>query len=60
MTEASVEDEGYVTGPRDRRQLRRRRGLDDGPKESTTKLEASKEEDEHKDYNNEKGCVGGG
>ena len=43
MTEASEEDEGYVTRLRDWRQQRRRRGIDDGPKEYTTMIEASKE-----------------
>ena len=49
MTEASAEDEGYVTHPRDWRQLWRRWGIDEGPKEYTTTTETSKEEDEHKD-----------
>ena len=60
MTEASEEDKVYVTRPRDQRQQRRQRGLDDGLKESTTMTEASKEENEHKDYNNENGCIGRG
>ena len=34
-----------------------RRGLDYGPKESMTTMEASKEEDEQEDYNNDNGCV---
>ena len=37
-----------------------RRGLDDRPEESTTTTEASEEEDEHTDYKNYNGCVGGG
>ena len=47
MMEASAEDEGYVTRTRDQRQRRRQWGLDDGPKESKRKIEASKEGDEH-------------
>ena len=57
-TEALSEDVGYVTCTRDQRQRRRRQGLDGGPEESTTKTEASEEEDYHKDYNNDNGCVG--
>ena len=34
--------------------------LGNGPKESTTTTEALEEEDEHEDYNNYNGCVGGG
>ena len=60
MTDASSEDEGYVTRPRDQRQQQRRRGLDDGSKEYTKTTEAPKEEYEHKDYNKYNGCVGGG
>ena len=60
MMEASTEDEGYVTRPRGWGQRRRRRGLDDGSEESTTTTESSKEEDEHKDYNKNNECVGGG
>ena len=60
MREPSAEDEGYVTCPRDQRQRRRWWGLDDGPGEYTTTTVALKEEDEHKDYKNYNGCVGGG
>ena len=60
MTKALAEDDRYVIRPRDLRQKWRRWGLDDRPKESTTTTEALKEEDEHKDYNNDNGCVGGG
>ena len=60
MTEALEEDEGYVTCVRDRRQRRRQRGIDNGPKESTTTTEALEEEDEHKDYNKDNRCIGGG
>ena len=60
MTEASSEDEGYVKRTRDQRQRWRRRGLDEGPEESTTTTEALEEEYEHEEYNNENGCDGGG
>ena len=60
MTEALEEDEGYVMRPKDQRQQRRRRGLDDDPKESTTTTETLKQEDEHKDYNNDNVCAIGG
>ena len=60
MTEASEEDEEYATRPRDQRQRRRRRGLDDWTEESTTMADASKEEDEHEDYNKYNICFGGG
>ena len=60
MADSSSEDEGYVTRLRDWRQQGRQQGLDDGTKESTTTAEASKEEDDHEDYNNYNGCVGGG
>ena len=46
--------------PRDWIQQRRRRGIDNGPKESTKTTEASKEEDEYEGYNNKNGYVGGG
>ena len=59
-TEGSTEDEEYVTRPRDWRQRRRRRGIDDGSKESTTMIEALEEEYDHRDYNNDNGCVGRG
>ena len=58
--EALAEDNGYVTHLRDRIQQRRRRGVDDGPKEYMMTTEALKEEDEHRDYNNDNGCVSGG
>ena len=54
MTEALEEDEEYTTRMRDWRQRRRRKGLDVVPKESKTRTEASAEEDEHKDYKNDK------
>ena len=60
MTEASEEDKEYMMPPMDWRQQRRRRELDNGPKESITMTEASNEEDKHEDYNNDNGCVGGG
>ena len=60
MIEASSEDEEYTTRPKDWRQQRRQRWLDDGPKEYTTTTEASAEEDKHKDYKNDNGGVGGG
>ena len=48
-----------MTRPRDWRQQRRWRGLNNGPKESTTTTEASAEEYEHKDFNNNnRGVVG--
>ena len=53
-------EQGYVTRPRGQIQQRRRRGIDDRPEEFTTTAEASKEEDEHEDYKNDNGCVGGG
>ena len=59
-TEGSTENEEYVTRPRDRRQQRRRKGIDDGSKESTTTIEATEEEYELKDYINDNGCVGRG
>ena len=34
--------------------------LDDGPEESTTTMDASAEEDEHKDFNNDSGGVSRG
>ena len=39
---------------------RRRRLLDDGPKESMTTTEVSAEGDEHEDYNNNNGGIGRG
>ena len=60
MRETLEEDEGYVTRTRDRRQQLRRRGLDNGPEESTTMTYASKAEYEHEDNNNNNRCVGGG
>ena len=59
-TEALAEDEEYMTRPRDRRQQRRRQGIDNGPEESTTMTEASAEEYEHEDFNKNNGGVGGG
>ena len=44
ITEASTEDEEYVTRPRELRKRRRRRGLDDSPEEYTTATEAPEEE----------------
>ena len=55
--EASAEDKGYTTRPRDRRQRQRRQGLDNGSKGSTTTMEVLVEEDEHEDFNNNNGCV---
>ena len=55
MTEASSEDEGYVTRPRDWRQIRRQKGIDNGPNESTTTTEVPKKEYKHKDYKNDNG-----
>ena len=46
--------------PSDQREQRRRRGVDDGPEEYTKTVEASEEEDGHKDYNNDNRGVGGG
>ena len=60
MTEASAEEKEYAVYLRDRIQQHRRQELDNGPEESMTTTEASEEEDEHKDYNNDNGCVGGG
>ena len=48
-TEASAEYEEYATRPRNWRQRRRRRGIDDRPKEYTMATEALEEEDEHED-----------
>ena len=59
-TEASAEDKEYTTCPRDWRQLRRRRGIDDRPEVSTTTAKASAEEDEPKDFNNDNIGVGRG
>ena len=58
--ESLAEDVEYATLRRDWIKQRRRRVLDDGPKESTTATEALEKEYEHKDYNNNNGCVGGG
>ena len=44
----------------DWREQKRRRGIDDKPKESMTATEASEEEDEVKDYNKNKGGVSRG
>ena len=60
MMEASEDEEEYTTGLRDWRKLRRQRGLDNGPEDATTTTEVLTEEDDHKDYYNKNGCVGGG
>ena len=59
-TEASSEDKEQTTRPRDWKPQLRRRGLDDGPEEYTTTMEALAEEDEHKDFNNYNRGVSGG
>ena len=51
-TEVLADDEEYMTRPRDHIQQRRQLGLDDGPKVYRTTMEASAENDQHKDYNN--------
>ena len=60
MIEALAEDKEYTTRPKDQRQRRSWCGLDYGPKESMEMTKASAEEDDHKDYNNDNGGVGGG
>ena len=59
MAEASSEYEEYTTCPKDQRQKRRRRGIYDGPYEYTMTTETSAEGDEHEDYNDNNGRVGG-
>ena len=44
----------------DDRNVGRGRGIYDRPEDSMTMTGASAEEDEHKDYNDKNGCVGGG
>ena len=57
-TEALTEDEEYTTRLRDWRRRQRWRGIDDGSKESRTKMEALEEEDEHEYlYKNNGGIV---
>ena len=60
MIKASSEDDEYMNRPKDWRQQQRRQGLDYGPEESTTTIEASAEEDEQEDYNNDNKGVGVG
>ena len=58
--ETSKEEKEYTARPMDQRQQRRRRGLNDRPKESIVTMETSADEDDHKDYNHNNGGIGGG
>ena len=60
IADASAKDKELTTRPRDIRQQRRRRGINDGPKGSTPTTEALAKEDEHKDFNNNNGDIGRG
>ena len=57
--EVSADDEEKTTRMRDWRQRQRRQGIDNRPKGSMRMMEASEEEDDHEDYNNDNGGIGG-